>query len=68
MADIFDADRIYFSSDPEMRVFGSEEKLAQWRFRMCGPPWVKIGRRVGYFGSDLNTHLIANRTDPNEVA
>ena len=54
MADIFDADRMYFPEDPEMRVFGTIEKLAQWRHRMCGPAFIRIGRRIGYHGTDLN--------------
>jgi len=65
---IFDDDRIYFPEDEEMRVLGSREKLAQWRHRMTGPAWVKIGRRVGYFGSDINSHLKEQRTDPNGEA
>ena len=29
MANIYDDDRIFFPEDPELRVFGSTEKLAQ---------------------------------------
>ena len=68
MANIFDDDRVYFPEDPEMRVFGSPQKLAQWAHRRFGPAWVKIGRRRAYFGSDLNTHLASQRTDPNGEA
>lgn len=68
MADIFDADRMYFPEDPEMRVFGSIEKLAQWRHRNVGPAFIRIGRRIGYYGTDLNTYLAAQRTDPNGEA
>ena len=69
MADIFDADRMYFPEDPEMRVFGSIEKLAQWRHRNVGPAFIRIGRRIGYYGTDLNTYMSAQRTDPGrEVA
>ncbi|AXI54920.1 MerR family transcriptional regulator [Sulfitobacter sp. JL08] len=69
MANIFDADRMYFPEDPEMRVFGSIEKLAQWRHRNVGPAFIRIGRRIGYYGTDLNAYLSNQRTDPStEVA
>ena len=69
MANIFQADRIYFPDDPEMRVFGPTAKLAQWRHRMCGPAFIRIGRRIGYHGADLNAYMSARRTDPGaEVA
>ena len=69
MANIFDADRMYFPEDPEMRVFGSIEKLAQWRHRNVGPAFIRIGRRIGYYGTDLNAYLSDQRTDPSsEVA
>lgn len=68
MANIFDADRIYFPEDPEMNVFGDRLKLAQWRHRKRGPAFVRIGRRIGYHGSDLNAYLSAQRVDPNEAA
>lgn len=68
MSDIFDHDRVYFPEDPEMRVLGSVEKLAQWRHRNRGPAFIRIGRRIGYHGSDLNAYLCARRTDPNGEA
>ncbi len=68
MPDIFDADRMYFPEDPEMRVFGTIEKLAQWRHRMSGPAFIRIGRRIGYHGSDLNAYLNAQRVDPRTEA
>lgn len=57
MADIFDNERIFFSEDPELRVLGSVEKLAQWRHRNRGPAFIRIGRRIAYHGSDLNAYL-----------
>lgn len=65
---IFDDDRLYRPEDEDMRVFGTREKLAQWRHRNKGPAWTKIGRQVAYFGSDLNAYLSAQRTDPNGEA
>ena len=67
MADIFDSDRIFFLGDPELEVIGSREKLAQWRHRNTGPAFVRIGRRIGYHGTDLNAYLAAQRIDPNEI-
>ncbi len=69
MANIFDCERRYFPEDPELRVLGSIEKLAQWRHRNVGPAFIRIGRRIGYHGTDLNAYLAAQRTDPSaEVA
>ena len=66
---IFDEDRIFFPEDPEMRLLGSVEKLAQWRHRNRGPAFIRIGRRIGYHGTDLNAHLNAQRVEPgSEVA
>jgi hypothetical protein len=68
MSEIFDHDRVFFPEDPEMRVLGSVEKLAQWRHRNRGPAFIRIGRRIGYHGTDLNAYLTARRTDPNGEA
>ncbi|MDA7423095.1 MerR family transcriptional regulator [Thalassococcus lentus] len=68
MATIYNHDRIYFPEDPELRVLGSVEKLAQWRHRNRGPAFMRIGRRIGYLGSDLNVYLSAQRVDPSEGA
>ena len=48
MANIYDDDRIFFPEDPEMRVLGTIELLAQWRHRNRGPAFIRIGRRIGY--------------------
>ncbi len=66
MAKIFEDNRTYVLGDPELNVLGTREKLAQWRHRMVGPPWVKIGRKVAYLGADLNDWMAANRTDPSK--
>lgn len=68
MASILDDDRVYFPEDPEMRIFGSITKLAQWRHLRRGPAFIRIGRRIGYHGTDLNAYLAAQRTDPNGEA
>tara|TARA_R100000544_G_C2226885_1_gene61417 strand:- start:1859 stop:2068 length:210 start_codon:yes stop_codon:yes gene_type:complete len=64
LTDIFDQDRIFFPEDPELRVLGSVEKLAQWRHRNQGPAFIRIGRRIGYHGTDLNAYLSERRTQP----
>ena len=68
MANIYDNDRIYFPEDTELRVLGGREKLAQWRHRMTGPAFIRIGRRIGYHGTDLNAYLRTQRVDPNGEA
>lgn len=68
MANIYDEDRIFFPEDPELRVLGSIELLAQWRHRNRGPAFMRIGRRIGYQGCDLNAYLTAQRVDPSEEA
>lgn len=61
----FDDDRNYVLGDPELDLLGSREKLAQWRHKRRGPPFYKIGRKIIYQGTDLNTWLAKNRTDPD---
>jgi len=68
MAQIFENNRTYMLGDPELDVLGTRERLAQWRHRMMGPPWVKIGRKVAYLGVDLNAWLESQRTDPSQKA
>ncbi|MEO9825047.1 MAG: MerR family transcriptional regulator [Paracoccaceae bacterium] len=68
MAEIFEQRRTYILGDPELGVLGTREKLAQWRYRRVGPPWIKIGRKVAYLGADLNAWIAAQRTDPNSEA
>jgi hypothetical protein len=55
MTDIYDNDRIFFPEDPELRVLGSIEKLAQWRHRNTGPAFIRIGRRIGYQAQHIQT-------------
>ena len=64
-SNIFDEDRNYVLGDPELDLIGSREKLAQWRHRLIGPPFYKLGRKVIYRGTDLNAWLEKNRTVPD---
>lgn len=61
MYNIFDPGTLYFPDDKEMRVFGSVDKLAQWRHRGRGPAYVKAGRSITYLGADLNVWLWKRR-------
>jgi hypothetical protein len=63
---LFENDRNYVLGDPELNIIGDRAKLAQWRHKMKGPAFYKLGRKVIYRGSDLNAWAEANRTDPNE--
>ncbi|WP_348540494.1 helix-turn-helix domain-containing protein [Shimia sp. R9_3] len=50
--------------DSELELLGDREKLAQWRHKGQGPAYYKLGRKIIYRGSDLNTWIEANRVDP----
>lgn len=64
MAELFDQDRNYVLGDPELEVIGDRAKLAQWRHRKIGPPFYRLGRKIVYRGSDLNSWAEAQRVDP----
>ena len=66
MPKIFEQNRTYILGDPELNVLRSREKLAQWRHKCVGPPWISMGRKIAYHGSDLNAWIEANRTDPRD--
>ena len=67
MAQMFDNDRTYVLGDPELEFLGSKQKLCKWRYQKFGPAWIKIGRKVLYAGSDLNSWLASRRIDPNQL-
>ena len=67
MAQMFDDDRTYVLGDPELESLGSKQKLCKWRYQKFGPAWIKIGRKVLYAGSDLNSWLASRRIDPNQL-
>ena len=37
--------------------------LEQWRWRRIGPPFVKLGKRVGYRPEDVQAWLAARRVE-----
>lgn len=65
MSSLFENDRIYILGDPELEIIGDRDKLAQWRHKMKGPPFYRLGRKIIYRGSDLNAWADASRTDPS---
>lgn len=65
MSDLFETDRNYVLGDPELDIIGDRAKLAQWRHKMKGPAFYKLGRKVIYRGSDLNVWAELNRIDPS---
>jgi len=61
---LFENDRCYVLGDPELDIIGDREKLAQWRHKMKGPAFYRLGRKIIYRGSDLNDWVEASRVDP----
>lgn len=64
MENIFDNSKNFVLGDPELDLIGPREKLAQWRHRGVGPPFLKFGKKVIYRGVDLNAWAEAQRVDP----
>lgn len=64
MPDLFENDRNYVLGDKELELIGSREKLAQWRHKRQGPAYYKLGRKIIYRGSDLNSWVMRHRREP----
>ena len=62
---MFDESKLYVTTDPALRALGTPQALAHWRHRGCGPPYVKLERRVAYRGADLNAWLAARTVRPS---
>ena len=67
MSKLFESDRSYILGDPELEIIGDRDKLAQWRHKMRGPAFYRIGRKIVYRGADLNAWVEANCVDPAVV-
>lgn len=65
MSNLFENDRNYVLGDSELDVLGNREKLGQWRHKGQGPAYYKLGRKVIYRGSDLNSWAETHRVDPS---
>ena len=61
---VFNPDKLYRPSDPEMRQIGSYSKLAHWRQEGKGPPYIKYGISVFYLGQAINDWLAAHVVEP----
>ena len=66
MADLFEQNRNYVLSDPELELIGDRDKLAQWRHKGMGPAFYRLGRKIIYRGADLNAWAEATRVDPGK--
>ena len=65
MVTLFENNRNYLLSDPELDIIGDREKLAQWRHKGIGPAYYRLGRKIIYRGLDLNAWAEANRVETN---
>ena len=68
---MFIADKIYATTDPELRAVAANQTLAKWRFEGRGPKYFKAGSKVLYRGRDLNlwieSQLVATSDQPAEA-
>jgi len=61
---LFDDARKYLPQDPEvLEVMGNQEKQAQMRHRGTAPTYYRLGRKIIYFGVDMNTWAEAQRIE-----
>lgn len=67
MANLFEQNRNYVLGDKELDLIGDRDKLAQWRHKNLGPPFYRLGRKIVYRGTDLNTWADARRVDPGNL-
>jgi hypothetical protein len=63
MVHIFEQGRYFALGDPELELIGTREKLAQWRHKNVGPTYYKLGRKIIYHGTDLNTWAEAQKVE-----
>ena len=72
MGEFFDPNRLYRSSDAEMRSIASEGTLRVWRCENRGPPYVRLlpsaRSPIRYRGDDLNSWLASRRVVPPQAA
>lgn len=61
--DFFDPATVYVDSDKELDLIANKHKRAQWRHRRVGPSFIRMGRKIGYLGKDLNAWMNANRVE-----
>jgi hypothetical protein len=66
MTNLFDSKRKYVLGDPELDLIGHRDLLAQWRHKMMGPAFYRLGRKIVYCGADLNAWAASSRVDPGK--
>ncbi len=60
----FDPTRYYRTTDSELSIIATRGTMSQWRHRGEGPRYIRLGRRVLYFGEDLNRFIDQHLVDP----
>ena len=61
---MFEPDRLYRTSDPELEIIASRGVLSQWRHKNSGPPFIKLSNRILYRGDALNRWLEELTVEP----
>lgn len=61
---LFDPDTVYSAEDVAARGIANYSTLAKWRHHKIGPPYLRLGKRVGYRGRDLLDWIEAQTVRP----
>ena len=61
---LFDPDTVYTAEDVAARGIANYSTLAKWRMARTGPAFVRLGKRVGYRGRDLNDWIESQTVRP----
>ena len=61
---VFDANTVYTPEQVAERGIANYSTLAKWRMARTGPPYIRLGKRVGYRGLDLNRWLAEQTVRP----
>ncbi len=61
---MFDPEKLYMTSDPDLLALAPYSTMAHWRSEGRGPAFIKIGSRVAYRGADLNLWLASRTVRP----
>ena len=63
----FEPERLYRTTDPELRSISARSTLAHWRHQGVGPRYMCIGSRVLYRGSDLNRFFLPGHPSSENI-
>ena len=61
---MFQDGTLYPTTDPALLALATAQTLAHWRSQGRGPPYIKSGARVLYWGRDLNAWLESRTVRP----